>query len=903
MLEHWKGFCSLVVFLSCFAISMAGQESWSIQGKVVDSLNQPIEQALVYITPDSSDQFLKFAYSNPEGTFDLKVSNSYSKVILHVQFLGYSPYKKLIQRENNEPLRILLKPSSVQIREVVVSDERPAIVEKSDTTVYDLKQFADSTEYNVEDLLKKIPGIEVKPDGSINVNGKAIDKVLIEDADLFGRNYTLATQNIRANFIEQVEVIDHYQDNPVLKDVNLSDKVVLNLLMKEEKKNIVSGMLDGGLGWGEELKGSFNANLFSVSRRTKIILLSDNGNSGNHYGPNELTARYGNFDERDLKNSLIQPPDFTNSLNLQNPGLPSVFVDNSINYFSSLRSIHNLNESWSIQFNGVFAKKEDLQRLADQTNYLFDQQVYDLDLNQRNKLNKQFAEVDLQLNHVNKDQSRSFFTYAKWNNIKDDGLQSLLQIEEDTLVYDNTFNKRQTEWLISSLFSQKLNDKSVAQIQAKMTEFKQPEWLVVDNNDFTDIFNIFPEPTLDQQLRFQHREASFSGKYLRASGPLLIELEPQLTVIQSTLSNTAFFTTDNENSVPAFEDSTLINQIRSHRYRLHFQMKNRFSARSTLNLNLRVQQQDYNNRQEERGLASLLTLYGGVRINHTFRNGGESYVSYAYRQSPPDPFDFFQQSYFSSAFAIQNLSPLDRFSSGQEIALRYSQNETLKFRNYYIRLRYLFNDNRWIRAFSFERSLNISEPFFSKGNGSFSLSGSFDQFIPRVKTNLTFRASLSLSENQFLVQNVLRENAIERISLNAELRTLMIRNLNLSIDNQMTFTNSFLPSDRSGTLNENLAWRTEVDAVYRLKDLNVALSFYRTQFKNNQEITADLLGSRFKIELDFQFNKQASQLELQLNNLFNRGNFGQISGSNFFLFSSMVEAIPRFFILKWDVSL
>lgn len=318
---------AIFAMLLCAAAALAQDSPWAIKGSVLDSLSgEPITGALVYATGVGTGAFLAHANTDGEGRFELSVPPSEREVWLEASHLGHHPYRAKQADSEQSTLKVIrLRPKNYALKEVVVAEQRPAIVEKSDTTVYDLKQFAEASDYKVEDILRKLPGVEVKADGSISVGGKAIDKVLVEGTDLFGRKYTLATKNIRAGFIAQVQVIDHYQENPVLKDVNLSDAIVLNLLMAEDKKNILSGSFNGGLGAGleGELKGALHANLFSIAKQRKLVLLSDNGNIGEAYGRAELDATFDNHNPDDIKAGLHQPPDLQQLPRIANPGLPA----------------------------------------------------------------------------------------------------------------------------------------------------------------------------------------------------------------------------------------------------------------------------------------------------------------------------------------------------------------------------------------------------------------------------------------------------------------------------------------------------------------------------------------------------------------------------------------------------
>lgn len=158
---------------------LPAQDYWAVRGNVRDSIEQALEHCLVYLTPDSSTQFIDFTYTDEKGDFQLKVPKTYQGVQLHTRSMGYAPFSTTLKQEGNKPTQIILRQKGVPIPTVELSGERPPVIERKDTLIYDADQFADSTEFNVEDLLKKIPGIEINADGSIKVNGKSIKKVLV----------------------------------------------------------------------------------------------------------------------------------------------------------------------------------------------------------------------------------------------------------------------------------------------------------------------------------------------------------------------------------------------------------------------------------------------------------------------------------------------------------------------------------------------------------------------------------------------------------------------------------------------------------------------------------------------------------------------------------------------------
>src|SRR5690606_27441794 len=101
---------------------------------------------------------------------------------------------------------------------------------KKDTVVFNINSYKDGTERKIEDVLRKLPGIEINElSGIIKYKGKSIETVMLEGDDLFGSNYTLGTKNINADMVTEVEAIENYSENALLKGIEHSEKVALNL--------------------------------------------------------------------------------------------------------------------------------------------------------------------------------------------------------------------------------------------------------------------------------------------------------------------------------------------------------------------------------------------------------------------------------------------------------------------------------------------------------------------------------------------------------------------------------------------------------------------------------------------------------------------------------------------------
>lgn len=252
-----------------------------ITGLIENKNGIPIENASVVIH-DFSNQIIAYNYTNVKGSFsiviELEINHDYK---LLVNSLGYQEYTININSKPDNPihnLAIILLEKPLELNEIVLKSNQKI---SSNGNVISLKTeyFVDDTEQTVEDVLKKLPGIEVLEDGSIKAHGKFISKLLIEGDDIFANNYQILSKNLDAKVLTAVEIIDEFQDNPVLAKVMDSDMVALNLKLKDGFKNIWFGNTTWGIGTEKRVK--LSANLGLLRKKIKFFYFGDYNNLGN----------------------------------------------------------------------------------------------------------------------------------------------------------------------------------------------------------------------------------------------------------------------------------------------------------------------------------------------------------------------------------------------------------------------------------------------------------------------------------------------------------------------------------------------------------------------------------------------------------------------------------------------
>ncbi len=245
-----------------------------LKGTVKDSLTNALSYANVIAKPKDVSKNLQFAITDEEGYYRLMFSKG-DTVTVSISYLGFKKKEYLFTANENTTKNFVLEASEEQLDEIVI--EMPVTV-KGDTTTFKTEKFITGEERKLKNVLKKLPGIEVDKKGNVTVQGKKVTKMLVDNKKFFGGNSKLAVENIPADAVGNIEVIDNYNEVAFLKGLSDSDELAMNIQLKEDKKRFIFGDVEAGKGNQEFYKT--HANLFYYSPKTNLNFIGNLNNFG-----------------------------------------------------------------------------------------------------------------------------------------------------------------------------------------------------------------------------------------------------------------------------------------------------------------------------------------------------------------------------------------------------------------------------------------------------------------------------------------------------------------------------------------------------------------------------------------------------------------------------------------------
>lgn len=272
----------LAPVLILFFLTQLTAQKLEVSGAVLDSLSQPLPSATVVLLQARDSVLKHFAMSDNEGRFAIKGVGA-GEYILQVSYLGYQPhYQTFTAPEDNRKMdlgSIQMAAQSELLKEVVVKAEHNPVSMRRDTIEYNTAAFQTQPNAVVEDLLERLPGIQVERDGSIKAQGEQVRNVLVDGKEFFGKDPKIATKNLPADAVEKVQVYDRKSDMAEFTGIDDGqEEKTINLALKEDRKKGVFGQLRAGGGSQERFSGKANVNRFSPTRQFSLLGLANNIN-------------------------------------------------------------------------------------------------------------------------------------------------------------------------------------------------------------------------------------------------------------------------------------------------------------------------------------------------------------------------------------------------------------------------------------------------------------------------------------------------------------------------------------------------------------------------------------------------------------------------------------------------
>ena len=301
-LPYMKRIFTLFILVFAFATAGFAQKriSGTIQGKLTDTLfKDNLADATITVLHATDSAVVTYTLANAKGEFQINNIDA-GTYRLMITYQGYAPkYKRFTISADTANIQlgtIYMNKKDVMLQEVIV--EAPPITVKKDTVEYRADAFKTKPNSTAEDLLKKLPGVQVDKDGNVKAQGEDIQKVYVDGKEFFGTDPKLATKNITADMIESVQVFDDMSDQAKFTRIDDGSRSkTLNIKLKKDKRKGYFGRFIAGAGDNDRYQASAMFNRFDNDRRISILAGSNNLNKQS-FSFNDIVSTMGGYGSR-----------------------------------------------------------------------------------------------------------------------------------------------------------------------------------------------------------------------------------------------------------------------------------------------------------------------------------------------------------------------------------------------------------------------------------------------------------------------------------------------------------------------------------------------------------------------------------------------------------------------------
>ncbi|WP_428223959.1 hypothetical protein [Flavobacterium sp.] len=844
--------------------------SQTLTGKVSD--NQIALRANIYIRDIEKDNVIsEYFKTDSIGRFQINLKKEYKKIKLEVSAYGYEIASETLfdfDKSKNYTFDFKLVKKSKILDEVVIKNEK--VVVKKDTVVYNPKMYSDGTERKLGEILTKIPGFEVN-NGNIKYNGKTVTALKIEDDDLFGKDYAVGTKNISLAMIDKIEAIDNFSANPLLKGIENSDVVAINLKLKKGSFG-VSGDCTYGSGYDSNIKPRNDLNL------NNIFLINDY-KSFFQFGYNNVGENYSQIEPiyKKTKSFFDEEDVFAKSL------LNDIKVSKRMDLiYSSENNELEGNYNFLVKFNKktnlkteLYASNDAFTQFERNQSFFSNNVVFD---DSNNYSYKPFSKkIKLTLN--------SFFTSKSLliveNQFQEDNVNSFL------LQNQNNLNLFKTDITTYSFFekikidlTKRLNENTALTYSTITAYHNLPQNLTIKNDENASFFSF-------QESNFKKvsilNKLVVLGNYRGLKYSFSAGFNYKEVINSSKLISSDTFNSTNDvkyNTKDVFSE-----------FGLFYKYKD-FSVAPSVKVfyvNQALVDEVLNNENEKRATY----LNSNLLLKYVFLKKNRFVLAFNNKHSEPNDGNLFTNFIISSNRNVLKYNHSLRFQRNQSVDFTYRFIDEEKHINIMTNLSYTVTNNNLISENAITDNYFVST-FFQSENKQYtkSIDSNFEKLISPLKTVIKGGLAYSISDYNNIFEGENRNNIISNLSCNVFFSTILEFPLN--------FHYKILYNKFSSTSNNNLGFENKsLENQFKMICKFSKKAVFSSQLKFISPNLAN--GNTFKI-VDCNFKFKIPKLKdfdfvLKGNNILNVENYFENTATDIQNTYFQSNIIPRHFLL------
>ena len=884
------GIIKCLIFYVLLLLTFKNYSQTKITGLVKNDKNETIISAGV-ILKDINNKIVTYTYSDENGNY-LLLTDRKGTFILYVNSMGFEQesIQFIIQNEDKEKnFDFILTPKITELKEVIVESLRP-VTKKNDTIVFKADSFKQGNEQVIEDLLRKIPGLNVDSDGTIKVGNQEIEKVMIDGDDMFEKGYKILTKNMPVNPIDKIELLQNYSNNKHLKGIENSEKVALNLTLKDDYKRSWFGNTSLGYGLFSENRYNVKANLMNFGKKSKYYFLTNLNNIG--------------YDATGDINHLIRPYRYDEPASVGDNQTANTLLGIGFDTPNLKEKRVNLNNAEMLSLNSIFTisekvKLKTLGFLNTDENDCFRNAFQQFSVGNTTFTNTEdfigqkiqitgFGKVDLTYD-VSKTKTIEYTGKFNKTNQKN---RSNLSFNSDLLNERLSTNNQLFDQKV--VFTNKFKENKVYLISGRYIDEKTPQNYSVNQFIFEDLFSENANNTKqfsENKMQFAGVEAHLLDK--KKNGDLLeVKVGNQLRI---DYLNTRFELLENQNNLSFPNDYQ--NNLTYTTNDLYLSAKYRFKLNNFTLLTQSDFHQLFNKLQnfDIKFNQKPFFIIPKIGLDWQINERNKIVTSYTYNTTNSKVVDLYS-GYVQTGFRSfsKGLEEFNQLNSSN-IVLNYTYGSWGEkfFANSFVV--YSKNNDFYSTNSIIAQNYSLSEKILIKDREFLSISSSLDYYFKPIKSNLKINLGATKTNFKNIVNNSnLREVKNINTNYGFELRSGFRGFFNYHIGSKWNFNK--VETTIKNDFTDNMSF---LDLSFMFSDkFNIQVQTERYFFGNLDKEN----NKYYFLDLEARYIVKENKLTffLSSNNLFNTKTFRNYSISDINISQTEYRLMPRYLLLKME---
>lgn len=735
-----------ILFLISLFLSSQLFSQTIITGKISDKIqNKVLSNAIITFNKLNTETTIDFSMSKPSGQYELKTNNNADSLTLTIKMLGYTT-QRLNVLNKSQSINFELEESSIELKEVKVNPD--PIKKYGDTLSYAVSVFKDKNDRVIADIIKKLPGIEVNPNGQILYQGEPINKYYIEGMDLLEGRYKLANENLNVEAVTNIEILENHQQVKILNGVVHSEKAALNIKLK---KNITTtGQVSLGAGINPaHLLWDVNITPMTFTKNIQFLVTYQANNVGRNNASQLMRLTPGVFR---IDAGMDNKQDWLGIQRLSNPAFKENRWLNNESHIGSINILKKLKNNFELRLIGDYSNDVQIQTGYTKTTfYSSEADSITLIENKFNQLyfNNMKIDFTIQKNSPEKYFKNSLLIKSYW-----DSQTGIIRNQTATI-----FQRASVPFFtLSNDFKDFFKvGKLLLSLNSSISFERKPQQLSVSPIQFTTLLNA---DKFIQDIQQNVLQTSFftdnSVQFLKTLKGFSFDTQVGFLVERQSLESDILLQNLIKTRSVGTEFRNNLNWL-NQKYYVHLQSRYR---KQKLNINLSTPLNFRSFAIEDSALGksenlNRLTFEPRLSLNYDLNN----YLTINISASKNNSFGDINQMYYG--YLLTSYRDIKRMNAPLLQAKSYSSSAGINYRNPVnstfasFTYSHSFRENNLIFTNTINPNGSIERNAIKQNNSAYnqSLNGNASKYFSKIKTSFSIGTNVFMQQNQQFINN------------------------------------------------------------------------------------------------------------------------------------------------------